>query len=194
MPPTYKIIFLSDLIAEGKTEQDSNCQKVLKYLSQRLDQLQSGQSEFGSKIRWIKSLIPFKLLIQVLQLFRYDALVGFDQDEANEIAIIGMISFQKHPKRKMIGMFDIYITPERRNRDISSHFQTLAQLVYEMTLQFKDSGYEYLQCGKNETTRKLLSLYEKIATRNSWNTQVDVAQSRIYLQHEEVYGPNQTNG
>ncbi len=180
MSTNYEMILLSDLLKKSRIVPHPDFILAQEYISKRLENLGSVSSEFNNWIRWIKKILPFSILYKFLYHLRYDALVGFCEEEENR-EVYGMVSFQKHPFYHKIGMFDIYVSPERRGQDLSNHFQQLSQLVYELTLRFRDSGYEYLQCGKNETTKKLLTLYQKITIRNNWNCEVDVLSSRIYL-------------
>lgn len=177
----YEMFFLSDLLKKSRKNFHPDYLATLNYIQQRLDNIESANSEFNNQIKWIKKILPKSLIIKILYRLRYDALIGFYTEDGQPKQIYGMLTFQKHPQRVMIGMFDVYVSPERRNKDLSNHFQTIAKLVYELTQQFRHSGYRYIQCGKNQTTKRLLSLYEKICRRNQWGCHVDITESRIYL-------------
>ena len=138
------------------------------------------QSQFNKMIVWLKKLVPRPWLILILARLRYDALIWFCT-QGEEKQIYGMMAFQKHPIKHVIGMFDVYITPERRNKDLASHFAGIADMIYQLSQRFKKNSYEYIQCGRNDTTRKLLKLYTKAVHKKYPDIHVEIEQSRIYL-------------
>ena len=91
-----------------------------------------------------------------------------------------MISFQKHPARSMIGMFDIYVNPDDRGRHLKK-FKAMAEMIDQMCKRYRKNGYQYLQCGNNDTTRNILRIFEKICKKNYPDIKVDVKLSRIIL-------------
>lgn len=177
----YEICFLSDLLKKSRKNSHPDYLAVLAYIQNRLDHLGAANSAFNRQMKYLQWILPKSFILKLLYRLRYDALIGFCSEDNQPHQVYGMITFQKHPGRAMIGMFDIYITPERRHQGMSNHFERLSQLVYDLTQRFQKSGYSYLQCGNNATTRRLLSLYEKVGRRNHWNCKVDVETSRIYL-------------
>lgn len=182
MEVNYEMVLLSDLLKKSRENPHPDFLAALNYIYQRIDQVtaQSPSSSFNSKIRFLKKILPPFFLPKLLYRLHYDAMIGF-RKQGEEKVVYGMISFQKHPSKNRIGMFDIYISPERREKDIVGHFQKLSTMVYQLTQRFQQSGYSYLQCGKNETTKKLLRLYHRMCIRNEWDSMVDVETSRIYL-------------
>lgn len=178
----YEMLFLSDLLKKSREKPHEDFLAALNYIYQRLEKITSDSpdSPFNKKIRLLKKILPPFFLPKLLYRLHYDAMIGFCK-QGKEKIVYGMISFQKHPSRGKIGMFDIYISPERREKDMVGHFQKLSTMVYQLTQRFQQSGYKYLQCGKNETTKKLLRLYQRMCMRNEWDCIVDVENSRIYL-------------
>lgn len=181
MRTEYEIVFLSRLFKKSRFQIHPDFKASLDYIFARIDELSaaSENSQFHRKIFWLKRM-PRRLLVAVLKQLRYDAMMGF-REKNGVREVYGMISFQKHPQQDMIGMFDIYLSPQNRNRDLLENFRLMADLVYELCEAFKKSHYLYIQCGYNDTTRKILRLYKRVARQRQWNIQVDVAQSRIYL-------------
>jgi len=182
MESMYELVFLSDLYNRSRRKPHPDFTLALDCVFHRLDALgaASSDSQFNKLMRWVKRVLPRALLIRFLNHMRYDAIIGFWEEDGKR-EIYGMISFQKHPARFMIGMFDIYILPERRHKDLAAHFSIMAELLYRLCQSFKHDNYRYIQCGDNETTRKILRLYRRVMRKNNWEGAVDVDLRRIYL-------------
>ena len=187
---TYEMFFLSDLLKKSRGKSASDFNDSLRYIYGRIESLGSSNasSQFNERVKWLKRLIPLSILVKLLHRMRYDAMMGFCRD-GEKREIYGMISFQKHPSKKMIGMFDIYLSPSHRDKDLVAHFQKMAHLVYSLCRPLKEKGYAYIQCGKNETTQKLLRLYQRVSQRNEWESEVDIEQSRIYFKMPDGRSP-----
>jgi hypothetical protein len=183
MEPQYQVLLLSELLKKSRNSPHPDFVRSLDYIFSRLEKIdaRAAHSQFNNLIRWLRKLLPRFILIKVLYRLDYDAMMGFrDDEEARQI--YGMISFQKHPRKAMIGMFDLYISPEDRGKDLLSAFDLLAGIVYRLSLHFASLGYRYIQCGKNETTRNALRLYQRSARKQGWNISVDIENSRLHLE------------
>lgn len=179
---TYEVSLLSELLAKSGKTPHTDFTLALDCIFRRLDALgaASPDSQFNRLMRWVKRLVPRVLLVRLLQMLRYDTMVCFrDDDEGREVC--GMISFQKHPKKSMLGMFDIYIVPHLRDKDLIGNFDLLADIVYQLSQKFCQQ-FRYMQCGKNATTQRVLRLYQRTAEKKGWQVRVEVEESRIYLQ------------
>lgn len=186
MSREYEFFFLSDLLKKSRQEIHPDYQEALDFIWHRLDTLSenSPSSEFNRLIRWLKRIIPRSFLPILLYRFRYDACIGFHQ-KGEERNIYAMLTFQKHPRKGMIGMFDAYVREDRRNKDVVVSFVTIADLVYQLTQSFRKSGFQYIQCGQNRTTQKLLKLYKRVNKKKGRDVPVDIEKSRIYLDDEK---------
>ena len=182
MESNYELVFLSDLYNHSRRKSHPDFVLALDCFFHRLDDLgaASPDSQFNKMMHWLKRVFPRSLLIKLLYHLRYDAIIGFREEDGKR-EIYGMISFQKHPARFMIGMFDIYILQKRRHKDLAAHFSVMAELLYRLCQSFKHNNYRYIQCGDNDTTRKILRLYKRVARKNNWEGEVDVDLRRIYL-------------
>lgn len=182
MKNSYEIVLLSNLLKKSRVKTHNDFVKALNFIYERLNNItpDSPDSQFNNQINFIKKFLPKTFLIKLLYRLRYDAMIGIHRNEEGD-KVYGMISFQKHPSKLKIGMFDIYIKPERRDKALVNHFQKLSHLVYQLTKEFEEAGYIYIQCGLNKTTRKLLKLYKRMCRRNSWDSVIDIQNCRIYL-------------
>ena len=181
MKSDYELVLLSELLKKSRDKPHPDFMAAIDYIFGRMEKLDSSTfSQFNNKMRWLPRLVPRMLLMKVLYRCRYDALIGIcSHDHSREI--YGMLSFQKHPAKGRIGMFDIYLSPSRRDKDLLGNFGRLATLVYGFTQKFRQRGYHYIQCGNNQTTRRLLQIYQRVCRKNFWDCQIDVALTRIYL-------------
>lgn len=179
MEAKYEIVILSDLLKKSRCTIHPDFQSALHYIFQRLDELNAtmAKSQFSEMMQWLRKIFPQSILIKVLYHLRYDAMIGFRRQGENR-EIYGMITFQKH--RQKIGMFDIYISPKYRAKDLLGNFSIMAKLVYEICTRFA-ARYRYIQCGHNDTTRNVLKLYRRLGQKNHWHIEVDVAAAKIYL-------------
>ena len=148
MKESYEIVLLSNLLKKSRAKTHPDFVKSLNFIYDRLDNITSNSpdSQFNNLINFIKKIMPKAFLINLLYRLRYDAIIGIHRTEKDN-KVYGMISFQKHPSKLRIGMFDIYIRPERRDKALVNHFQKLSHLVYQFTKQFEKAGYTYIQCG-----------------------------------------------
>ena len=179
--PEYEMLLLSELLKKSRDKPHPDFLAAVAYIFQRLEGIGSApSSQFNKKMRWLPRIMPRLLVIKVLYRCHYDALIGICR-QGQIRKIYGMLSFQKHPAKGRIGMFDIYLSPSHRDKDLLSNFGHLAALVYGFTQKFCQCGYSYIQCGNNAATRRLLRVYERVCRKNSWDCRIDVAQTRIYL-------------
>lgn len=180
----YEMSFLSDLWKQPARRPDFIM--AVDCIFGRLHGLNeaSPHSQFNTMVLWIRRLIPRFFLIRLLHLLRYDTMICF-KNGTDGREIYCMISFQKHPKKSMIGMFDFYVVPHLRGKSLVGNFEILAEMVYQLSQKFKQS-FSYLQCGKNITTQRVLRLYQRVANKKGWEIRIDVEASRIYLQNEAV--------
>lgn len=187
MEPTYEILLLSDLFKKSRQKPHPDFCAAVAYIFRRLAALREAHpgSRFHRTFGRIAGFLPINICIRFLYHLRYDAMIGFCRQE-NHREIYGMISFQKHPSLGKIGMFDIYVSPERRAKDLLGNFPAMAELVYRLCERFLKKGY-YIQCGANETTRRVLRLYQRLAERNKWEISVDVNATRIYLARSRAF-------
>ncbi|MBP7020497.1 MAG: hypothetical protein KBC30_01550 [Planctomycetes bacterium] len=180
----YTTKLLSELFIQSRFHPVPDYILALEYIYHRLDLLQNSatQSQFNTKVKWLQRLFPHWLLPKLLYRFRYDAFLGFVTTET-EYKIFGMISFQKHPQKQIIGMFDVYITPELRQQGSSSQFTHLSDMFYEVYQYYQPLNYKYFQCGKNRETRLILKCLQRESKKKGWDLPIDIETSRIYIQH-----------
>jgi hypothetical protein len=178
----YEMALLSELLAKSGKTPHPDFTLAVHCIFSRLDSLSaaSPNSQFNRLVRWLKRLVPRILLIKLFQAMSYDTMICFKDDEDRR-EVCGMISFQKHPKKAMLGMFDIYIVPHLRDKDLLGNFDLLADMVYQLSQKFKDK-FTYMQCGKNATTQRVLRLYQRTAEKKQWQVCINIEDSRIYLQ------------
>jgi len=176
----YEMLFLSELLKKSRINPHPDYVMALDYIYQRIDNMASDSSQFNSKMRWLKYLLPRFFLPKLLYKLRYDAMMGFCEENGKK-KICGMVAFQKHPQKSRIGMFDAYISPECRKTDFLRNSQNFFLLVHQLTQEFQQSGYLYIQCGSNDTTKRLLRLYRRACRQSNWQPNIDIEASRIYI-------------
>ena len=176
----YEFLLLSSLLKKSRENLHPDYADSLNYIKKRLEGISSSpSSEFNKKIKLFTKFIPVSFLVKILYRFGYDAMIGFCEE--NEVrTVYGMLSFQKHHSKGFIGMFDVFISQDRRGDELIANFRKISEMVYNLSKSFS-GDYKYIQCGKNEATRKLLELYKRFCKRNMWDSKVDVENSRILL-------------
>ena len=182
----YELFFLSQLRRYAKcTEQNQeNFQVALSYMFERMDKIANETtSQFNTFIGLIRKWLPNSFLITLLNRMRYDSIIGFKQQQGKK-HVFCMISYQKHPSRQMIGMFDIHVNPIDRNQKVAQQFEEMAAMINTMSERYRKNGYIYLQCGNNETTTRVLRIFGRIAKKKYPQLRVDVETSRIFLHPE----------
>lgn len=178
----YEAILLSDLFKQSRFTPHPDYILALNFIYHRLDLLMQSntQSQFNTKAKWFKRLLPRWLLPKLLYRFRYDAMIGFVTTEESR-KIFGMVSFQKHPRHAFLGMFDVYITPEQRGENSTEQFNKLSDLMLNIIHYYKDKNYKYCQCGHNITTQKILRLFKRYCKNKKLNIPIDIQSSKIYI-------------
>lgn len=178
----YELFFLSDLRKKSRYSKryQRDFQLVLDYIFTRMDSIATNStSQFNTFIQILRRFIPNFLLVTILNRLRYDSIVGIKKD-GKQKRVYCMISFQKHPARSMIGMFDIYVNPQDRGRHLKK-FNAMAEMIDALCKRYRKNGYLYLQCGNNDTTRSILRIFKKMCKRQYPDIGVDVELSRILL-------------
>ena len=178
---SYEMFLISDLHRQSSRQGDSDFIMARDFIFGRLNALKDGapNSQFNKTVDWLRKLVPNFILIRLLFLLGYDSMIFFRSGD-NGREILGMISFQKHPQKSIIGMFDIYIVDHLRKKDVAGNFRHLSEMIYQTSQRFKQS-YHYMQCGNNLITQRILRIYGKLYKKKGWQGGVDVYTSRIYL-------------